>query len=422
MKTSISAVLGLTAALGLTNVMQASGWKADPAVVAETHEARKREFNFDEAKVPAYQLPESLVMANGDRVQTPEQWAARRQEILELFREHVFGRRPGKPDQLRFETIESISDAMEGKATLKRIMVHSQVADRTHQFEITLFLPNAARGPVPVYLLINNRRPDNADPTRQVKRPFWPAEEVIKRGYGIAAIKTRELSPDTASRYTQGVIELFEGSADSRKDNAFKAIAAWSWGASRAMDYFETDDRIDHTRVAVVGHSRGGKAALWTGAEDPRFALVISNDSGCTGAAISRRRFGETVAIINTRFPHWFCENYRKFSDREHELPVDQHMLMALIAPRGLYVASADKDLWADPRGEFLSLVHSSDVYALWGHKPIEDSAMPALDSPAWFEPRGYHIRSGEHDLTIYDWQRFMDAGDKLWKRSADSP
>lgn len=277
--------------------------------------------------------------------------------------------------------------------------------------------PAASRAPVPVFLLINNRPATNTDPTRKEKSGFWPAEQMIARGYGIAAIQYGQLAPDDKDRYREGAMTLFDGAASAGPGPTWGAIAAWAWGASRALDYLVTDARVDNARVGIVGHSRGGKAALWAGAEDERFALVVSNESGEGGAALSRRWFGETVERINTSFPHWFTAKYKSFNGREASLPIDQHMLLALTAPRALYVASADEDLWSDPRGEFLSLVETSPVFALWGEPPLAASQMPALDRPLIVGRRGYHIRTGAHNLTPYDWDRIADFADRVWPR-----
>ncbi|MCC7044234.1 MAG: acetylxylan esterase [Acidobacteria bacterium] len=375
------------------------------------------EFNYDESRVRTYTLPDPLNL-DGVAVRTREQWPARRTGILELFRRHVYGRRPGKPAQLRFEVVEHQPKAMNGAATLRRVAVVSEHQGRQHRFEVILFLPNARLGAVPTFLLLNNRPISNTDATRAERSPFWPAEEMVARGYGIAALQVGDLAPDNAKQFTEGVIRLFEGdAARSRPADAWAALAAWGWGASRALDYFETEPRIDARRVAVVGHSRGGKAALWAGAEDERFALVVSNDSGEGGAALARRNFGETTARLNTSFPFWFNTNFKQFNGRETEMPVDQHMLLALIAPRALYVASADQDLWADPRGEFLALAHSSPVYALYGEPVIATDAMPPIDTPLIVGRRGYHVRTGGHNLTTYDWAQFATLADGLgWK------
>ena len=405
--------------LFLAPAAYAQGWEADPALVKRLME-RRPERMVDEAKVPAYVLPDALRFEDGRAVTTVEQWRKRRPEILEMFRSQMFGRSPGRPQELTFEPVEENPDALAGAATLRRIAIVSRQEDRTHRFELVLLIPNGKPKPVPAFLLINNRDPEkNTDHTRRAKSPFWPVEEMIARGYAMAVIQNRDLAPDVKTDDTtwrQGVVRLFEGErADRRPADAWMALAAWAWGASRAMDYLETDTRVDSKRVAVVGHSRGGKTALWAAAEDERFAMAISNNSGSCGAAISRRRFGERIKLTHTN-PHWFCDNFRKYHDREDDLPFDQHMLIGLIAPRGVYVTSATEDLWADPKGEFLGLAHASSVYALWGQPPIPPDTMPAADTPLRVGFRAYHIRTGAHDLTAYDWRCFAGFADALWR------
>jgi hypothetical protein len=403
--------------LSVPIMAQEAGWEADPGLVKQLQENRP-DYIWDESDVPDYELPNPLQLSYQTRIETPAQWYQNRERTLEIFREQMYGRRPGLPDELSFDVIEEDDSAMNGAATLKRVVVNSRHEGRTHEFEITLFLPNEVDEPTPLFLLLNNRGPENTDPARLEKSGFWPAEEVIERGYGIAAIQNNELAPDDTERFHEGVIYLFEGEAatDQRPPDAWMALAAWGWGASRALDYFETDPVIDADRIALLGHSRGGKASLWAGAEDERFAIVISNESGSGGAALSKRTFGETVRAVN-RFTHWFTSNFKSYNDREQELPFDQHMLLSLIAPRAVYVASADEDLWADPRGEFLSLAHASPVYALWGYSPVHEDDMPSLNEPLIVKPRGYHVRSGGHNLTPQDWGYFMDFADQYFKQ-----
>jgi len=407
-----NAIAALMVALAGITAAQGAGWHARPEAVALAAKQQPG-FNYDESRVEPYTLPDPLAYKDA-RIKSALMWPARRAEILELFRTNVYGRSPGKPEHVAFSVVEANPTAMDGAATLRRVAITSRQGPRTHRFELTLFLPNKRSGAAPVFLLINNRPPSNTDPTRKEKSGFWPAEQVIARGYGIAAFHYAELAPDDAKTYRDGVINFYDESGGT--PYTWGALAAWGWGASRAMDYFETDSRVDKAHVAIVGHSRGGKAALWAGAEDERFAMVVSNDSGEGGAALSRRNFGETLEQINTSFPHWFTATYKTFNRRAAELPVDQHMLLSLVAPRALYVASADEDLWADPRGEFLSLAASSPVFGLWGDAPVRASDMPAIDSPLIAGRRGYHIRTGGHNLTPYDWDRYADFADRIWK------
>ncbi|MFW6171842.1 MAG: acetylxylan esterase, partial [Planctomycetota bacterium] len=396
------------------------GWTADAEQV-EARQARERsrgrDINYREEEVPDYVLPDPLKMRDGTKVDGVKAWQTkRRPEILELFRKHVYGRAPvGRPEGMTFEVFDTDPNAMDGAATRKLVRINFSGEKEGLSMKLICFIPNDAPHPAPGFLLICNRGPENIDPTRKIKKPFWPAEQIVARGYVAAAFHNADVDPDRHDKFQNGVHGLFDKPGE-RADDAWATLAAWAWGASRAMDYFEKDDSIDHQHVGVVGHSRGGKTSLWAGAEDQRFAMVVSNNSGCGGAALSRRRLGETVARINRSFPHWFCENFNQYNDNEDELPVDQHMLLALAAPRLVYVTSAAKDLWADPRGEFLAAVAASPVYELFGLQGLGTSEMPPVDQPIQKGRINYHIRAGGHGLTEYDWKQFMNVADKHWE------
>src|ERR1043166_1059858 len=334
--------------------------------------------NYDESKVPAYTLPDPLVRVDGRKVADVKTWQTkRRTEILELFRTHVYGRSPGRPAKMKFEVTSLDRKALGGTATRKQVSVYFTGEKTGPQMEILLYLPNDAKRRVPAFLGMNfeGNHTIHSDPgitlAKQWKRPSpgaavtenraaaesrgqqasrWQVEKILQRGYAVATIFYGDVEPDFADGWKLG---------------------AWAWGLSRALDYLETDKDIDAKRVAVIGHSRLGKTALWAGAQDERFAIVISNDSGCGGAALSKRQFGETVERINTSFPHWFCGNFKKYNLKEDDLPVDQHELIALVAPRPVYVASAEEDRWADPRGEFLSAKNAEPVYRLFGKRGL---------------------------------------------------
>jgi len=368
-------------------------------------------------------LPDPLLTQDGRCITTAAQWTnERRAAVLELFVAHVHGRAPvGRPAQMSF-TVDDNTLMMGGLATRKQVTIAYEGPGGKGAIHLLLFIPTDAikRGTQsPTFLLICNRDASILDPDRVQRSAFWPAEEIVAQGYAAAAFLNSDVDIDEHDGFKNGVHGIFDPlfPDGKRAEDAWGTIAAWAWGASRVMDYLQTDPDIDPERVAVVGHSRGGKTALWAGAQDERFALVVSNNSGCTGAAISRGKKGESVAMTNDVFPHWFSEKYKQYNDRESELPVDQHELIALIAPRPIYVASASKDGWADPDAEFRGCVAAEPVYALFGKQGVGSETIPPPDVPLQSGTIGYHLRTGEHDLTLYDWEQFMYFADKQWRR-----
>ena len=417
--------------------------------------------NYDEAKVPQYTLPDPLKANDGTVVRDAETWRnTRRGEVLTLFEREMFGKTPEAAQalqgKLRSVKQSEKTDALDGKATRSEVrLLFSEKEDGPH-LDLLIYVPNKASGPVPAFLGLNfqgnqsitdepdillseswfrNRDTDgrvvdnrSTEKSRGVAQSRWPLEMIMERGYALIVGYYGDIDPDFDDGFQNGVHPLFYREGQTQPDaDQWGSIGAWAWGLSRALDYLETHQAIDARRVAVMGHSRLGKTSLWAGAQDERFAMVITNNSGCGGAAVSRRAFGETIGRINASFPHWFCKNYTKYNENEDAAPFDQHELIALIAPRPVYIASAEKDHWADPKGEMLAGFNADAVYRLLGTDGIGDTArelivtekdgmiydatMPQLNEPVG-ETIRYHIRTGEHDVTDYDWQHYLDFAD----------
>ncbi|MGA0557589.1 acetylxylan esterase [Larkinella sp. VNQ87] len=403
------------------------------------------DINYDESKVPPYTLPDPLVTKAGKKVTTVRQWeTGRRPELLKLFADNLYGRTPERRLKTRYEVRSVDSSALGGTAIRKQISVVWTEYPDLPSLELLLYVPKNRVGNnrPPVFVGLNYmgnhsittepgialsthwlpNRPDGkvvnnraTEAARGVQQSRWPLELIISKGYAVATAYYGDLEPDHPEGWKTGIRSVLDPPTTARPDS-WQAIGVWAWGMSRMLDYLETDGLVDAKRAIVIGHSRQGKAALWAGAQDQRFAAVIANESGEGGAALSRRIYGETIERLNSSFPHWFCPQYRSYVNRPEALPVDQHELLALIAPRPLYVASAEGDRWADPKGEFLSARHTDPVYQLYGKKGIGIDTWPSVHQPVGETVR-YHLRTGEHDVKRYDWEQFLDFAEKTIDR-----
>jgi uncharacterized NAD-dependent epimerase/dehydratase family protein len=390
--------------------------------------------NYDEGQVGAYELPDPLVCFDGRTVADATAWREiRRPEIVAAFAEHVFGKTPAIATHLRSEPLAPDAEVFGGTATRKQVRLRLLDAADAPWIDLLMYVPRVANGRPPVFLGLNyGNQGVEADesivPSRNAvcgrgeHASRWPLQMILERGYAVACFHGGDIELDrhgsgcrfTTEGWQQG-IRHFVMRQNRRTEPAadeWGSIGAWAWGLSRVLDYLQTDPAVDGDRVTVFGHSRTGKTALWAGAQDERFAAVISNNSGQGGAALARRRYGETVAASFTLSGIWYCRNYRQYGGREAELPIDAHLLIAALAPRPVYVASAEQDRWADPRGEFLAALHAEPVYRLFGLAGLGVDDMPAVNHPVG-KTIGYHIRSGDHDITRYDWDRFLDFVDQ---------
>lgn len=385
-----------------------------------------------------YGAPDPLVMADGSRVTSPAQWTGkRRPELLELFTREMYGVAPPRSPRMKFVVFDQGTPALGGKAIRRQITVLLKGDPAGPKFDMLLYIPKNAKGPVPAILGINfwgnhTVAPDpgvrlTANPVESVKNIYadlscaqnghateacrgvnasqWPLDTMMEKGYALATIYRGDIDPDTKNGFDQS-LKAFYPELQGRGDN-FSTIGEWAWALSRCMDYLVTDHAIDAKRVAVFGWSRLGKAAIWAGATDQRFAAVISDDSGAGGAKLFHRGVAESITRLNTVFPHWFDENFRKYNGRDTELPFDQNEVIALIAPRAIYVASAQDDANADPEGEFAGAKGAEPVYRLLGARTELPDRWPPVNQPVGIDI-AYHVRTGGHDVKPYDWEQYF--------------
>ena len=389
--------------------------------------AQEVKTNLVEERVPAYELPDPLVFSNGKKVRTRRQWTRkRRPEILEIFSQEMYGHVPGRPAGEHFTTLRE-ETVYDGLGIRKTVRIYLDVAEQ-HWFDVLVHLPAQSKGRVPMFAGLNFKGDDATLDETSSRR--WPYEQILKAGFGVATAWRDSVEPDGKQFVAPGADAAWfcrDGGVRAwyNPGGDWGAISAWAWGLSRIMDYLETDPAVDAKQVAVIGHSRLGKTSLWAGANDPRFAIVISNCSGCCGAAISRRVFGENFAAIDKTFPHWFTRAFDKYRFHEEQFPADQHWLAALAAPRPLYIVSADQDGWADPRGEWLCAKSVEPVYRLFREPGLSGETMPVIPADAepdsvWYDDDGtvaYHIRSGKHDILSTDWARYLVFASRHFKR-----
>lgn len=413
------------------------------------HSQEENALNYDEDKIPAYTLPDPLMTANGKVIRTSKEWETiQRPAILKKFSDTMHGRVPARPKDIHYKTTYENTNALDGKATRKEVTIYFTRGEAGPSMVVLLYLPNNLKAKVPVFVGLNflgnhaaqadstititdnwkrlntNNAPtlkklwpskpsgwipttNNKVPKRGEEARRWPVREIIDSGYGVATAYYEDVEADNPDGWKAGVRGRLQGELNIRPDE-WASISVWAWSLSRIMDYLETDPRVNAAQVVVTGLSRLGKTALWAGANDQRFAMVISNDSGEGGAALSKRNYGETIELINRVNPHWFIEKYKTYNFAPEKLPFDSHMLVALAAPRPVYIASAIDDRSADPEGEFLSGKYAEPVYALYGEKGVGVEEQPPVDTPVG-DYIGYHVRTGGHDILLYDWQQFIN-------------
>ena len=388
--------------------------------------------NYDEAKVGAYTLPDPLVFQDGRAVRDASDWTRRRAEIRALYESEIYGRVPATVPAVRFEVVATDPTALDGLATRQHLVGHFGPGPDGPKVNVVLYLPKPRATPAPllVQLLFGpppglapaspSPKEAKTTPPRTMPREHAPLADIVGRGYAYALLRYTEIEGDRAENHLTGVRRLaLRPGQDKPAADEWGTIAAWSWGVSRITDYLLTNPALDAGRLAVIGHSRLGKTALWVGATDERFRVVFSSCSGEMGAALARRDYGESVDDMAANFPWQFAGNFQKYPGKWHTMPVDSHLLISLSAPRAVFVTGGTQDQWADPRGQFLALAAAGPVWRLLGGADLGVKEIPALDTPVINGDLGFLYHTGGHTILPADWQAFLDFTARAFNRTS---
>ncbi len=405
----------------MMDLLQIKSLRLGPTSRPEPQPGRSGLVNYDESKANPYpNLPDPLVLKNGQRVTSAEMWwKQRRPEIVEDFDREVYGRAPEKTPAVKWEVI-STTRGMNGDVPIitKELVGHvdnSSYPQVKVEIELTLTTPADAKGSVPVIMEFGGRLrgapPFPPRPGGPPPGPTWQ-EQVLAKGWGYAGLVPASIQADNGAGLTQGIIGLVN-KGQSRKPDDWGSLRAWAWGASRALDYFETDSSVDAKRVGIEGHSRYGKATIVTMAYDSRFAIAFVSSSGAGGAKLHRRNWGElleNVAAPNEY--HWMAGNFLKYAGPLNvgDLPVDSHQLVALCAPRPVFLSAGatEGDGWVDAKGTFMAGAGAGPVYKLLGKKGLGTDEFPPIATGLMDGDLSFRQHTGGH-TSAPNWPVFLE-------------
>lgn len=389
---------------------------ASPSTLLAQSKEWEKDVIYSEAQVLHEEVQDPLITVSGDRITTIEDWITEgRPQIMGMFATSVYGRVPiaEDPIEVRFEEIETDIDFFDNRCIRKLVTITCSNARGSVSMNMALYLPKNAKQQVPVLLRMGFAAIEGSNIELENIQAYGrlgngtPLIDFLEKGFGVACIKGGEIVEDEIG-FRNSIHKLFyHGRQSMPRADEWGVLGGIAWQFSRAMDYLETQEAVDSEKVAILGFSKLGKSTLWAGAQDQRFAMVLSQNSGCAGAALWNRKFGESLKYMS-RFPHWLCGNAHKFIGREEDFPVDQHMLLACIAPRPVYIVSGINDMWADNMGEYLSTHYATPVYELFGLKGQASLERPTINEAADDRALAYHVRSGGHGYYQYDWDQYL--------------